>query len=203
MDFALDEGSPPAPAAEASWAARLVGSSHPAPLAREGARVVTALALAAIYGAALGARGGGASILAHAAGAPAALAAVASLGVPALYIGLAFFGAPVGPHTAVSITSRAIATTGLVLAGLAPAAALLVVTVESPGVAAATSCAGLAVAGAIGLVSFVRGLHDEIRTSDSATRTISTLIVAAFCLFAVLLASRVWWSALPILGGQS
>ncbi len=62
-------------------------------------RVAIGAALSAIYGVALGAREGGLALALHAVGVPSALLAVCALGLPALYIVLALFDAPLAPIT--------------------------------------------------------------------------------------------------------
>src|SRR5690606_21991871 len=94
-------------------------------------RLGTGAALSAIYGIALGAREGGIALLVHAIGVPAALLAVCGLGLPALFIVLALFDAPLSPTKAIAAAARGCASAGLVLAGLAPLAALYVVGSES------------------------------------------------------------------------
>ncbi|MCK6586350.1 MAG: hypothetical protein L6Q76_02085 [Polyangiaceae bacterium] len=168
----------------------------------EAGRFGAGLGLAAVYGLALGARQGGASLFKHAAGVPAGMIAVACLGVPALTILLTLFNAPLAPPRALSAASRAAAATGLVLGGLAPAAALFVVTSESSSTAAVMGLLGLAVAGVIGLRVLLRDLKAALESDENLmTRAASGFVLVGFAAFAVLLALRVWWSSLPILNG--
>ena len=69
-------------------------------------RVATGAALSAVYGVALGAREGGSALLVHAIGVPAALLAVCTLGLPALFIVLALFDAPLSPIKAAGAAAR-------------------------------------------------------------------------------------------------
>lgn len=168
---------------------------------REASRFAVGLGLAALYGVSLGTRQGGKAFLTHAAFVPAALAAVVALGVPALYIALALFDAPIEPPHAIAAASRATARTGLVLAGLAPAAALFVVSSDAPGSAAGSAIVGLVVAGAIGLTRMVGDLHGALDKAPAATRAKADFVFLGFAVFAVALSARVWWAALPLLRG--
>jgi len=185
-----------------SWSSLFLEDDDPrtASLAR---RLAIAVGLCALYGVAMGVCAGGPSILVHAAGVPAAVLAVLGLGVPALYIVLTIFGAPLVPARLAEATVGAFASTGIVLAGLAPAVALFVVTSGAPSTAAIASGTGLALGGAIGLRRFLRSLHEQLADADSATRAVSLIACAGFSLFAVALAARVSIGTLPLLGGGS
>ncbi len=161
------------------------------------------LALCSGYGVALGAREGGLAMLRHAVGVPAAVAAVCLLGVPALYIVLALFDAPLSPVRALGAAARGCASAGLVLAGLAPLAALYVVGSETRASAAFAGTLGLALGGMLGLRHLLGTLRDALRRSDAATRTVAAFAQVGFTLFAVVLAWRVWAATLPLLGGAS
>lgn len=102
-----------------SWTARLLAEDSEFQVARELGRFGVGLGLSALYGLSLGARQGGKAFFLHAAGVPAALLAVTALGIPALYIVLALFDAPIEPPKAIAAAARATAQSGLVLAGLA------------------------------------------------------------------------------------
>jgi hypothetical protein len=165
-------------------------------------RFGVAFALAAGYGLAVGTRDGGLSILKHAAAVPLAPLAVAAVGVPALLIVLTLFDAPVSPSAAFSAASRGAAATGLVLGGLAPAMALFVTTTSSRPGAAVSAGLGLILAGIFGLRAFLRTLGTPIRNADALPRTVSGFALAGFALFATALSARIWWSTLPIFGGD-
>ena len=94
---------------------------------QELARLGAGLGFAALYGLALGSRSGGMSMLQHAFGASAGLAAVGALGLPSLFVLLALVDAPVSPGALLAAGARGLASAGFVLAGLAPSAALLAV----------------------------------------------------------------------------
>ena len=168
---------------------------------REAARFGLGLGLAAVYGLSLGTRAGGKAFFTHALFVPAALAAVVALGVPALYISLALFDAPIEPPVAVAAAARATARTGLVLAGLAPAAALFVVSSDDARSAAGSAVVGLVVAGAVGLTRMVGDLHGAIHHAPANTRAKADFAFFGFAIFAVALAARIWWAALPLLRG--
>jgi hypothetical protein len=187
---------------QSNWTAILLAPTPRPHFIAEAGRFGAGLGLAAVYGLALGARQGGVSLFKHAAGVPAGMIAVACLGVPALTILLTLFNAPLAPPRALSAASRAAAASGLVLGGLAPAAALFVVTSESATTAAVMGLLGLAVGGLIGLRVLLRDLKAALETEENLmTRAASGFVLVGFAAFAVLLALRVWWSSLPILKG--
>lgn len=193
----IPEAPPPPP----SWTADLLAAHPDFDLRREASRFGTGLALAAIYGLALGARHGRLAFLAHAAGVPSALLVALGVGVPALFIFLALLDAPIKPSTIAAATSRAAASGGLVLAGLAPAAALFVVTSERAGAAALAGGVGLAVGGAFAFGSVVSELRRSLAQAAATTRLAADLAFGGFGLFAVMVALRVWITLLPVLRG--
>jgi hypothetical protein len=167
----------------------------------EGKRLFIALGLGALFGGAIGLRRGGASILVHALGVPAGLVAVAGIAVPAFAIVLGLANAPVDAMTLGRATTRAAAKAGLVLGGLAPAAALYVVTVEDAITVTIVGFGGLLLAGLIGIRSFARDLKPHLAAAPVQTQRMMTAAMPAFLAFAALLAARVWWLALPLLTG--
>jgi hypothetical protein len=164
--------------------------------------LATGLGFAALYGLSLGARTGGLSLVHHALSASAGLLAVGVLGVPSLFVLLALANAPVSPGAMLSHGARALGSAGFVLAGLAPSAALLVVTIESPSAAAFAARAGLLLAGGIGLYQLVSRVRTVLGELPLTARFKGNALLAVFCVFAVLLAARVW-SGLPILSGAA
>lgn len=191
-------------ARRASFAAQLLGegpSEAKDGMVDSARRFGAALALSACYGLAIGTRDGGLSILRHAAAVPLAPLAVAGLGVPALFIVLTLFDAPVEPKAAVSAAARGAATTGLVLGGLAPAMALFVTTSSSRFGAAFCAGVGLMLAGVFGLRAFLASIGAPIGKASAGVRTMSGFALAGFAIFATALSARVWWSSLPIFGG--
>jgi len=192
-----DEGAP-------SFAKSLLeGATDGAPgaLRDDARRFAAGLALAAIYGMSIGTRNGGLSIVKHAAAVPLAPLAVAGLGVPALFIVLTLFDAPVEPKVAVKAAARGAATTGLVLGGLSPAMALFVTSSSSHIGAGFSAGLGLIVAGAFGLRAFLGSLGAPLGRASAGVRTMSGFALAGFAVFATALSARVWWSTLPIFGG--
>jgi hypothetical protein len=166
-------------------------------------RAALGAGLAAIYGVALGARDGVVSMAIHAVGVPAAILAVCALGLPALYIVLALFDAPLSPRDAIGAAVRGCATAGLALAGLAPLAALYVVGSETPEAASIAAGLGLALGGALGLRHLLATMREALMRADSATRAMAAVAQIGFGLFAIILAWRVWAALLPLCGGAS
>lgn len=167
------------------------------------ARVATGAALSAVYGGALGARDGGTALLVHAIGVPAALLAVCTLGLPALFIVLSLFDAPLSPIKAAGAAARGCASAGLVLAGLAPLAALYVVGSDTAAGAALAGGLGLGLGGLLGLRHLVATMREALARSDSATRLLAGGAQVAFALFAIVLGWRIWVALLPLIGGAS
>ncbi|MFT3773428.1 MAG: hypothetical protein QM820_49255 [Minicystis sp.] len=191
---------PPAPLPN-SWTSNLLAVDAEPSVRREAARFGIGLGLAALYGLALGARQGRLAFLMHAAGVPAALLVAFGVGIPALYIFLALVDAPVVLASIAAAATRATATAGLVLAGLAPAAALFVVTSERPGAAALAAGVGLAVGGAFGLGNVVSDLRKSVEGARASVRMAADLAFGGFGIFAIVVSLRVWVSLLPVLGG--
>lgn len=176
-------------------------SRKPRSLGWELTRGTLGLGLAGVFGLALGVRAGGASLAAHALGVPVGIGAVALIGVPSLFVFLTLKNAPISPFAMVTTTSRALGVTGMVLAGLAPAVALFVVTINSGLVAAAAGLAGLLLGGGIGLVHLLNGFSEELRRAPLTVRATGNAITALFAIFAVLLCGRIWFGLLPLLRG--
>jgi len=190
-----------ASACQSSLAARL-NAPDTRGATQELVRLAAGLGLAALYGLALGARSGGVGLLQHALGASAGLAAVGVLGMPALFVLLSLVNAPVSPSAMLSAGARSLASAGFVLAGLAPSAALLAVTIESPDAAAFVARAGLALAGGIGLFQLLSSVRAMLLELPSEARLKCYGLLFGFSVFAIMLAARVWY-ALPILKGAA
>ncbi len=169
---------------------------------RELARLGAGLGFAALYGLAPGARSGGIALLQHALGASAGLFAVGVLGMPALFVLLALVNAPVSPSAMLSAGVRSLASAGFVLAGLAPSAAPLAVTIESPDAAAFVTRAGLTLAGGIGLFQLTSSVRAMLVDLPLGSRLKCNALLFGFCLFAIMVAARVWYR-LPILQGAA
>jgi hypothetical protein len=125
------------------------------------------------------------------------------LGLPALYVVLALFDAPLSVRKAGGAAVAGVASAGLVLAGIAPLAALYVVTSGSADAASVAGGIGLVLGGLLGLRHLARALRAALETADSATRFVAALSQTGFAVFAMLLAWRVWSSLLPLVGGAS
>jgi len=191
----------PAQGAQASWTRALLGENDAPALGADLRRMGTGLSLSALYGIAVGARAGGLDLLEHAVAVPLAPLAVAGLGVPALFIVLTLFDAPIDPHATLAAAARGTATTGLVLGGLAPAMALFVTTSTSTFGAAVCAGLGLIAAGILGLRAFLRALGARFQDAPDGVRAFCGFALAGFAVFATALAARMWWSVMPIFGG--
>jgi hypothetical protein len=161
------------------------------------------LTSSALFGLALGARAGGADLVRHAIGVPAGLLAVVLLGVPSLFVLLSLFDAPLGLREIADESARAVGSVGLLLSGLAPAAALLVVTIQSATVAAGIARLALLLAGTIGGAPLLLRLFSKLDGARSGLRWKAALTLGGFAVFGVALSARTWQALLPILGGGS
>lgn len=166
-------------------------------------RLASGLGLAAVYGLALGARGGGVQLLRHALGAPVGLLVVAGVAAPSLFVRLALMDAPLRPAQMVGAVAQSTFAAGLVLAGLAPAAAMLVVSIESAQAAAWMSGLGLWLAGGIGLVNLFSALNAGLAGASLTMRSRALVSIAVFAVLACALSARAWGAWLPLLGGGS
>lgn len=184
LDVAADGDSPTA----ATWA-------------REGQRLLVATGLASLFGAAIGLRGGGAAIFTHAAGVAAGIVAVCGLAVPALAIILALVNASIDALGLARATSRAAAAGGLLLAGLAPGAALFALTVEDSITVTLVGMGGLTLAGTLAMRSFVRQLAPHLQRSEGGAPRLAVVAIPLFLVFASILGARIWWVMLPIVRG--
>jgi hypothetical protein len=182
-----------------TWAARWLGTAGPPTWVGEAQRLLLAAGLACLFGAALGLRRGGAAIALAAIGAPTGIVAVAAVAVPAFAIVLALANAPLDLTDLAQATSRAAMRAGLLLAGLAPGAALLVVTCEDAITVSIAGFGALYLAGAIAAHSFARELGPRFAAAPTTTRVILGAALPTFLVFAAVLAARVWWLALPML----
>jgi hypothetical protein len=182
-----------------------LGDSHlgtsVAEMRQELARLGSGLGLATAYGLALGARAGGLEMLRHAVGAPLGLLVVAGVTAPALFVRLALLDAPLRPSRMLAAVAQGCFSAGLVLAGLAPAAAMLVVSIESNAAAAWMSNLGLCLGGGIGLFSLCAALRTSLAAGSWHLRGRAFISVAVFVILSCLLSARVWGAWLPLLGG--
>ena len=207
---ASDDVAPPSVAPEppldpaalpSSFTAELLGTDPQFSLRREAMRFGIGIGLAALYGVALGVRSGGLAFIGHTLGVPAALLAALGLGVPALYIALALFDAPLALPAVISAASRSAASTGLVLAGLAPVAGLFVVSCARNGAASLAALTGLILGGSIGVGRLIRELRGGMDERAVVARGALGMTLVGFAIFAVAVASRIWWATLPVLRG--
>jgi hypothetical protein len=121
------------------------------------------------------------------------------LAVPAFAIVLALANAPIDALMLGRATARAAAHAGIVLGGMAPAAALFVVTVEDAITVTVMGFGALLLAGAIAARSFARDVSAHVAEADVTTRRLVGLSIPAFLLFSIVLSLRVFWVTLPIL----
>lgn len=174
-----------------------------APLGRELARMGSGFGLAAVYGLALGARTGGVDLIRHALGAPLGVVVVALVAAPSLFVRLALIDAPLRPAQMLNAVAQGVFTTGLVLAGLAPAAAMLVVSIESAPAAAWMSGLGLWLAGGIGLLNSCAAIKRGLAGAELRMQSRAFFALAVFALLSCALSARVWCAWLPLLRGGS
>lgn len=199
---------PTAPAAHSGedlggWAQQLIrpdAAATPFELAR---RASIGLGLAALYGLAIGARQGGALLVAHALGVPLGLLLLGVVGAPCLFVFLALFRANIDGQVLLSAFARGVGSAGLLLAGLAPAAALFVVSSATPQAASFAVLFGLVLGGGLSLARIVWDIFRSAWAGGSLSTMAAFGITGAFAFFAVLLEARIWSAMLPVLGGAS
>ncbi|HMJ13962.1 MAG TPA: hypothetical protein VK524_21240 [Polyangiaceae bacterium] len=199
----VPENPRPAPAAPETlgWAAALLNESHGQSTRELVRRAGVGLALSALYGVALGARQGGRALLEHALGVPAGLIAVVLVGLPSMFVFLSLCRAPLDARALASLGARGLASAGLLLAGLAPAAALFVVSSQTPDAAASVVTVGLVLGGGVALGRAVWEVTRLAFSGDAKASLGGVAIASGFALFAAAFAARIWAALLPILGG--
>jgi hypothetical protein len=178
-------------------------SEAPLDVASDLRRAGVAVGLSALYGLALGARAGGGELVRHAVGVPIALLVLGAVLAPSLTVLLALLDAPVTPLTMLRAVSRAVASAGLVLAGLAPAAAVLVVTIESSEIATAAACGAGFIAGALGVVGLFSGVKSLVASASVKVVWKAEALLLGYSLFVMLLGARLFSLLLPMIGGAS
>jgi len=196
---ALDVAPPPAPSSPRSFASALVDPNDASTWVDEARRLAAAASLAALFGVSLGLRRGGLSLASGAAGAPLGILAVAALAAPALAILLALANAPIDAIDIARATTRAAAKAGMLLAGIAPAAALFVVTVEDAITVTCVGFGGLSLAGLVAASSFHQDLAPRFGKAPVSSRVGMQVALWTFLAFAAALALRVWGQTLPML----
>jgi hypothetical protein len=157
--------------------------------------------LSALYGLASGARQGGGALFEHALGVPLGLVLVMLVGVPSMFVFLSLCRAPIDARQIAELASRGLASAGVLLAGLAPAAALFVVTSQTPGAASGMVSAGLVLGGGIALGRTVLEVTQRAFAGSAHSVLGGMAVAGGFVVFAVALAARVWSAVLPILAG--
>jgi hypothetical protein len=203
-DEAPPHPSPPAPPPEMrSLASTMLDVAPSSTWIDEARRLAVAASLSAVFGVALGLRHGGFSLAWGAMGAPLGIVAVGALAAPALAILLALANAPVNALDLARATTRAAAKAGLLLAGVAPATALFVVTVEDAITVTIVGFSTLILAGAVAARSFQHDLEPMLLKAPATQGAVVRVAVWTFLVFAGALALRVWWLALPMLTVQS
>ncbi|HET9958988.1 MAG TPA: hypothetical protein VFQ61_31070 [Polyangiaceae bacterium] len=164
-------------------------------------RVASGFGLAAIYGAALGSRAGGFSLLRHAVAVPLGLLGVSAVGLFALLVSLSLLDAQSSPGQILSAAARSISSTGLILAGIAPATALLVVTIREAGAAQAVAAGGLLLAAAVGILPALKVTYRALSPEAWPFTLRAPLFVTGFAVFSFALGARLFFSLLPVLAG--
>jgi hypothetical protein len=200
--FDMEDTAPSAGASARSFALRLT-LDEPLGLSPELGRFAAGLSLSAFYGLALGARAGGALLLRNALSVPLALVALSAIMVPSLTVLFAILDAPISASRVIAVLGRSVSSVGLVLAGLAPGAALLCVSVESFSLATLVASAGLFLAGGLGLVQLVGALGGSLSGAEAAVARKGYVLLAAYGLFAVILGVRLFSLLVPLLRGAS
>jgi hypothetical protein len=188
---------------ELGWAARLVAADASAGYVELWRRAGAGLGLSALYGVALGARQGGRALVIHAVGVPLGLSLVAILGAPSMFVFLSLCRTPIDMKELASTAARGVGSAGVLLAGLAPAAALFVVSSETPVAAASVVSFGLLLGGGVALARTVWEVFRSAYRGPIQSVLGGIGIAVGFAVFAVALAMRVWTHVLPILGRAS
>jgi len=132
-------------------------------------------------------------------GVPALLGVVGSLGVPSVVIGLVLARSELDARDAARAAVHGIATTGLVLGGLAPATLLYLSSSALPEIRLAVLTAALGLAGLLGLARMGHALLARVGADGAPSRALAVGLVVAFALFSGLLALRLWTSVGPAL----
>ncbi len=157
------------------------------------------VALAAVFGLAIGARYGALSMAIHAVGVPLGMLAAVGLSAPAAAIAFSHFDLPVDLVALWRGAADALQTSGRLLSGFAPGALLVTVTCETPLGAAAAAIAGLALASVLGARRLWSAIGAARQTGLGTAWSYGMLL--GLLLVAGLIAARAWWLLLPMLGG--
>jgi hypothetical protein len=194
---------PPATDRDRSWAAELILDDPKSSLRDLARRGVVGLGLSAFYGLALGARQGGRQLLVHALGVPLGLFVVVLFGAPSMFVFLSMCRAPIDGRALASTAARGLGSAGILLAGLAPAAALFVVSSATPAAASSTVLVGLLLGGGVALTRMTWEVLRAAARGHAISLLGGSAIAIAFAIFSIAMAVRVWSTVLPILRGAS
>lgn len=155
-------------------------------------RLAFAMALAGLYGAVLGIRGGWEGMAYGSFIVPSAIAATWLTGIPALAILAMALDLRLDPHRLGRAAVGATSAMSLVLAGLAPVVGLYIVT-GGRVLGVMVGIGGLVFAGMMGLRRLYAAVTATVPEAPSWDRTFLTrALLLAFCLFATVLAARIW-----------
>jgi hypothetical protein len=124
-----------------------------------------------------------------------------ALGVPALCIVLASFDAPLTTLEVARCAARGTAASGVLLAGLAPLAALYMVSADTQVFGALVGAGALVFAGVVAIVHFHAGVAALLQRATPLQRSSALLAVTAFDVLATICAARIWLGGLPLFGG--
>jgi hypothetical protein len=195
-DAAVSDGS-------SGWAESLIREDPNADFLELARRAAAGLGLSALYGLALGARQGGPALVQHALGVPLALLVVGVIGAPSMFVFLAISRAEIDGRALASAVARGVGSAGILLAGLAPAAALFVVSSETAQAASSAVLFGLVLGGGVALGRTVWDILRSAWRGRPLSAAATACIIGGFVLFSILLAIRIWSAVLPVLGGAS
>ena len=135
-------------------------------------------------------------------GMPLLLALVGTLGVPSVVIGLVLSRSEIDARDAARAAVHGIATSGLVLGGLAPATLLYVASSTSDLIRFLVLSASLSLAGLVGLTRMAHTLLAAVEGGGLRERMTAHVLVLGFAAFSGLLALRLWSSLGPALLGH-
>jgi hypothetical protein len=135
-------------------------------------------------------------------GVPLMLGLVGTLGVPSVVIGLVLSRSEIDARDAARAAVHGIATSGLVLGGLAPATLLYVASSTSDLIRFLVLTASLALGGLLGLGRMARTLLASVEGGGPRQRITAYALVLGFAAFSGLFALRLWSSLGPALLGH-
>jgi hypothetical protein len=142
-------------------------------------------------------------LVVHALGVPLAFTVVAALGAPAFLIGLWHVGLKVDALRVFEIAVNSLSSAGLMLGGLAPLTALVLVSSEEAWGAAAFVWCALLISGAMAVRTLFREARQLFAGEQLRVRVGAYAVAIGFALLASLLALRVFTMTLPALSFRS